>query len=110
MFDYRDTLESVARLLANEVHLDREQIHLRQATKYYARSPDILIPRLFPFCTPSVAAMQRVEGCKVTDPDLPPGELRGNVPSASSGLCWLSLSGTAVRQGRFFMRTRTPAT
>ena len=76
VFDYRNTLESVARLLANEVRLDREQIHLRQAAEFYARSPDILIPRLFPFCTPSVTAMQRVEGCKVTDPDLPPGELR----------------------------------
>ncbi len=76
LFDYRNTLESVARLLANEVRLDREQAHLSQAADFYAGSPDILIPRLFPFSTPSVTAMARVDGCKVTLHNLPPSEMR----------------------------------
>jgi ubiquinone biosynthesis protein len=75
-FDYRNTLDSVARLLASEVRLDREQAHLRQAAEFYADSPDILIPRLFPFSTPSVTAMERIDGCKVTLQDLPPSEMR----------------------------------
>ena len=74
--DFRNTLDSVVRLLANEVRLDREQAHLRQAADFYAGSPDILIPRLFPFSTPSVTAMERVDGCKVTCQDLPPPALR----------------------------------
>ncbi|MBL8415886.1 MAG: phosphotransferase [Propionivibrio sp.] len=76
VFDYRNTLESVASLLANEVCLDREQIHLSQAAGFYANSPDILIPRLFPFSTASVTAMERVDGCKVTEQDLPPAEMQ----------------------------------
>lgn len=76
VFDYRNTLETVAHLLANEVCLDREQAHLSQAADFYAHSPDILIPRLFPFSTPSVTAMERVDGCKVTRQDLPPREMR----------------------------------
>ncbi|MCB1965195.1 MAG: AarF/ABC1/UbiB kinase family protein [Candidatus Accumulibacter sp.] len=76
VLDYGNTLETVARLLANEVRLDQEQAHLRQAADLYARSPDILIPRLLPFCTPFVTAMERVDGCKVTHQDLPAGEMR----------------------------------
>ncbi len=76
VLDYGNTLETVARLLANEVRLDLEQEHLRQAADFYAASPDILIPRLFPFCTPFVTAMERVDGCKVTHQDLPAGEMR----------------------------------
>jgi len=76
VLDYRNTLETVARLLANEVRLDLEQDHLRQAAEFYAASPDILIPRLFPFSTPLVTAMERVDGCKVTHQDLPAREMR----------------------------------
>ena len=75
-FDFRNTLESVARLLSNEMSLSREQAHLSQAADFYANSPDILIPRLFPFSTPLVTAMERVDGCKVTSQDLPACELR----------------------------------
>ncbi|EXI90786.1 MAG: putative ubiquinone biosynthesis protein UbiB [Candidatus Accumulibacter regalis] len=75
VLDYGNTLEMVARLLANEVRLDQEQEHLRQAADLYAGAADILIPRLFPFCTPLVTAMERVDGCKVTHQDLPAGEM-----------------------------------
>ena len=76
VFDYANTLESVAHLLANEVHLDGEQAHLRQAAEFHAGSPDIVIPRVFPFSTPTVTAMERVHGCKVTTQDLPATEMR----------------------------------
>ena len=74
--DYRHTLETVARLLANEVRLEREQVHLQQAAAFYADSPDILIPRLFPFSTASVTAMERVDGCKVTTAEQPPQQMQ----------------------------------
>jgi ubiquinone biosynthesis protein len=76
VLDYRNTLETVARLLANEVVFEREQAHLRQAAAFYAGSPEIVIPRLFPFSTPSVTAMERIDGRKVTAQDLPPSQLQ----------------------------------
>ncbi len=66
--DYRHTLDSVRRLLANEIRLDREQAHLARAAAFYADTPAVLIPELLPFCTPRLTAMERVEGRKVTDP------------------------------------------
>ena len=74
--DYRNTLDSIRRLLANEIRLDREQAHLTQAAAFYADSPAILIPGLLPFCTARITAMERVEGHKVTDPGLSPDEQR----------------------------------
>ena len=74
--DYRNTLDSIRRLLANEIRLDREQAHLARAAAFHADSPAILIPGLLPFCTARITAMERVEGRKVTDSGLSPGERR----------------------------------
>ncbi len=74
VLDYRNTLDSVRRLLANEIRLDREQVHLARAAAFYADSPAVLIPSLLPFCTARLTAMERVEGCKVTTSGLSPGE------------------------------------
>ncbi|MCC9000015.1 MAG: AarF/ABC1/UbiB kinase family protein [Candidatus Contendobacter sp.] len=72
--DYRNTLDSVCRLLANEIRLDHEQTHLARAATFYAHSPTVLIPSLLPFCTARMTAMERVEGCKVTAAEASPGE------------------------------------
>ena len=74
--DYRNTLDSIRRLLAHEIRLDREQVHLARAAAFHADSPAILIPELLPFCTARITAMERVEGRKVTDPGLSTGERR----------------------------------
>jgi ubiquinone biosynthesis protein len=68
--EYRDTLDRVRKLLLNEIRLDLEQAHLAAAARTYADSPAVLIPRLLPFCTSRVTAMERVHGGKVTDADL----------------------------------------
>jgi ubiquinone biosynthesis protein len=65
--DYRDNLKSVQRLLAKEIRLDIEQCNLQAAAAFYAGEPRILVPRLLPWCTPRVTAMERVFGTKVTD-------------------------------------------
>jgi ubiquinone biosynthesis protein len=70
-FDYRGTLASVRELLLTETRLDLEQIHLAKAERFYAAFSDVVIPRLLPFCTPRVTAMERIDGRKVTDPSLP---------------------------------------
>jgi ubiquinone biosynthesis protein len=71
-FDYRGTLESVRELLLTETRLDLEQIHLAKAGRFYAAFPDVVIPRLLPFCTPRLTAMERIDGRKVTDPRIAP--------------------------------------
>jgi ubiquinone biosynthesis protein len=65
--DYRETLDSVARLLRQEVHLEREQRHLTEAAESYAQDAKVVIPRLLPFCSSRITAMERIEGGKITD-------------------------------------------
>ena len=67
LLDYRETLDTVRRLLKQEVRFDREQEHLVEAAAFYEDEPDVVIPRLLPFCSERVTAMERVEGGKVTD-------------------------------------------
>jgi ubiquinone biosynthesis protein len=54
-------------LLYFEVHLDKEQDHLRMARAAYAEIPSVIVPEVYPFCTPRVTAMERIDGRKVTD-------------------------------------------
>ncbi len=60
--DYRETLENVRTLLENEVHLDREQRHIAEATRCYKDAFDVRVPGLLPFCTPQITAMERING------------------------------------------------
>ncbi len=64
---YREILDDVAELLASEVQLRAEQAHLRRAADQYAGRSDVQIPRVLPFCTDTLTAMERVHGRKVTD-------------------------------------------
>jgi ubiquinone biosynthesis protein len=74
--DFRSLLDGVAKLLSNEIRLDREQERLEHARRFYADSPNVVIPELFPFCTPRLTAMQRIDGVKVTDSSVPAGKRR----------------------------------
>jgi ubiquinone biosynthesis protein len=65
---YRELFAEVAELLAHELRLGQEQDHLRQAGRQLAGQSDVLVPRLLPFCTDALTAMERVHGHKVTDP------------------------------------------
>ena len=58
--DYRETFETVRDLLVHEVHLDEEQRHVTQAAKDYADMESVVIPKLLPFCTPRLTAMERL--------------------------------------------------
>jgi ubiquinone biosynthesis protein len=65
--DYRAILDEVADLLTHEVQVPQEQDALRQASDQFAGRLDIQIPRLLPFCTDTMTAMERVCGRKLTD-------------------------------------------
>jgi ubiquinone biosynthesis protein len=63
----KEIFETVRTLLANEVRLDLEQLHLKEAGTFYADSQKIQIPVLLPYSTPRITAMERVFGTRVTD-------------------------------------------
>jgi ubiquinone biosynthesis protein len=65
--DYRAIFDEVADLLTHEVQVPLEQASLRQAQDQFAGCSDIQIPRLLPFCTSTMTAMERVYGRKITD-------------------------------------------
>lgn len=64
---YRRTLEDVAALLRNEIDLRIEQRHLAAAQRIARWHAGVVVPRLCPFQSPHVTAMQRVHGVCVTD-------------------------------------------
>ncbi|HEX2531184.1 MAG TPA: AarF/UbiB family protein [Burkholderiaceae bacterium] len=97
--DYRGTLDSVRELLAREIHLRVEQENLRAAAVFYADEPRILIPRLLPWCTSQLTAMERVFGEKVTDAALSPtrrAELASTMMAALVGQPFWSTAETAM--------------
>jgi ubiquinone biosynthesis protein len=65
---YREVLDEVAELLTSEVDLRLEQVHLARAASQFTGKAGVWIPRLLPFCTDIMTAMERVHGSKVTDP------------------------------------------
>ena len=74
--DYEDTFGQVRDLLRNEVHLEEEQHNLGAARAAYSGMDLVIVPEVFPFSTPRVTAMERIDGRKVTDVDLMPAEDR----------------------------------
>ena len=65
---YREILDEAAELLTNEVRVPQEQAALRRAADQFEGQSDVQVPRLLPFCTDTMTAMERVFGHKVTDP------------------------------------------
>jgi len=84
--DFRGNLASVRDLLTREVRLGLEQANLRAAAAVHADEPRILVPRLLPWCTPRVTAMERVFGVKVTDAPLTAAQRRGLVDTMITAL------------------------
>src|SRR5439155_13465860 len=60
--DYAETFELVRDLLAHEVRLDEEQKHLAEAAAEYASLPSVAIPKLLPFGSRRLPAMERLQG------------------------------------------------
>lgn len=62
VLEFAGPLSEAALLVADEVRLDREQIHIRRATELYRDFPEIALPELLPWCTSRVTAMTRIKG------------------------------------------------
>lgn len=68
--NHAETFDTVAELLRHEVDFAAEQRNLSVA----ATAPrGVRIPRLLPFCSPSITAMERIDGIKVTEAPLSHG-------------------------------------
>lgn len=65
--DYEQAFAQVRAKLQEEVHLDHEQRHLKQAAITYQDDRRVQIPALWKHCTPRVTAMERVHGSKITE-------------------------------------------
>ena len=65
--DYAGTFSQVRDLLSREVCLAAEQEHLARAQDAYRSMTSVVVPEVFPFSTPRMTAMSRVDGIKVTD-------------------------------------------
>lgn len=64
---YREIVGQVARMLRAEICLDVERENLVQATALYAKNAQARVPRLLPFHSPRITAMERIGGRKITD-------------------------------------------
>lgn len=63
-----DTFKKVRRLLQHEVNFVREQKTLVEAARLYRSMRGVRVPRLIePLCTPTITAMSREHGVKVTN-------------------------------------------
>jgi ubiquinone biosynthesis protein len=66
--DYRYVFAQVRELLGQEVRLDGEQRNLASARAAYAGCESMVqVPRLLPWSSPRVTAMERIDGRKVTE-------------------------------------------
>jgi ubiquinone biosynthesis protein len=78
--DYRVVFAQVGDCLRDEVRLDREQSHLAEARTAYAGWESMVqIPRLLPWSSRRVTAMERIDGRKVGGDELHPPAERGAV-------------------------------
>ncbi|HEU0203026.1 MAG TPA: AarF/UbiB family protein, partial [Burkholderiaceae bacterium] len=84
--EFHDTLDSVRVLLANEVTLEVEQANLAAAAPFYRHDARIMIPRLLPWCTQEMTAMERVFGVPVTAAPLDAAARRHLAATLTSGL------------------------
>ena len=65
--DYQESFQQVQQKLREEIDLEHEQRHLREAGRLFADESRVHIPRLLPYCSRRITSMERVFGRQVTD-------------------------------------------
>ena len=63
--DYKETFETIRELLVHEVRFSEEQSNLIAAGRAYSQSTHVVVPKLLPFCSARVTAMERLWGKKL---------------------------------------------
>ncbi|HOB74146.1 MAG TPA: AarF/ABC1/UbiB kinase family protein [Phycisphaerae bacterium] len=77
--EFREVFDEVRTILLHEIQVSGEQAHLAAAGRRYAGRRDVWVPRLYPFSTAGVTAMERVDGVKVTEASGESYRLRRNL-------------------------------
>jgi ubiquinone biosynthesis protein len=80
--DYREVVESLVRLLRDELDPAKEQCHLKDAARRYADWAKIKIPAVLPCSTPALTVMEKIEG----QPFLESGSARALLSTAIQAL------------------------
>ncbi len=73
-FKFVEVFQDVGDTLEEEINLVSEQIHLTAAARFYKTMDNVLIPRLMPFCTAAMTAMECIEGAKITSKEFTPAQ------------------------------------
>lgn len=71
-FKFLEVFQEVGDMLAKEVDLAAEQVHLAEAAAFYSSTPAVQIPGLLPMSTDTMTAMDYLDGPKIIDADLSP--------------------------------------
>jgi len=79
--DHRETLDAAANLLRHEIDFAAEQRQLGAAADALSGIDGVRVPRLLPFCTSKVTAMERLDGVRVTDVGMTALEARRRLAS-----------------------------
>jgi ubiquinone biosynthesis protein len=88
-FSFKGNLSQVRRLLENEVDLIREQRNLDAARTYYGSDATLAIPEKLPVSSPTMTAMSRIDGTKITDVDHLTPRQRRRLAAALAKICIL---------------------
>jgi len=75
-FRFLDVFEEVREMLVKEIDLAAEQDYLVEAARFFGDMKRLQIPQLFPLSTDTMTAMAYLDGPKITDAKLDPGERR----------------------------------
>ncbi len=70
-FKFVEIVQEVNNTLTEEINLASEQINLAAAARTYKAKASVRIPRLMPFCTTGMTAMEYIEGVKITSSEVP---------------------------------------
>lgn len=82
--DYIGVLREVRDALAAETDPTREQCHLHEAREQYGSLAGIRIPSVFPFSTPTLTAMERLDGVPLPEIEAP-GSIRRDLAARAFG-------------------------
>lgn len=69
-FRFEEIFKDIRDALSVEINLCEEQAHLKDAYAMYAHNSELCVPRILPFSTRNVTAMEFAQGTKVTDADM----------------------------------------
>jgi len=89
-FRFIETFRDIKTALEAEMNLSGEQVNLKKAFDFY-KGTGSRIPLVLPFSSPRITAMNRTEGCKITDTAMNAAEKKEFARSLFEMIIWKPL-------------------